>query len=139
MATHWPAPARRSAPGWGHLPCDVVLASLAIPAADVDQFDHARLGDEDVPWCDVAVHDAALVSAVEAGGRLLQQPGDIVRAKWTLVPDHILKRFALQVFHHDVWRARVFTEVQDLDDVRVGESRAKGGIAAELLPHCRSA
>ena len=107
-----------------------------VPSPDVDELGDARLGDKDVPRGEVAVNDTALVGKIETGGNLFEQPGDIIRAKRALVFDHILERFALKVFRDNERRTCIFAEVQDLDDVRMVEPGAEGGVAAKLFSRC---
>jgi hypothetical protein len=95
---------------------------------------HAALGvDDHVVGLDVAVDDAALVR--EAGGAqdLDADVDDLRGRERALVAHQLLERAPLEELHRDVVGPIPRPAVEDLDDVRVLETRRRRGLAAEAL------
>ena len=84
--------------------------------AEVEDFDGAVVGDDDVGGLDVAVDDAGGVGLAQAFGDLDGDAERFVEAQ-ALAGDEGVEGFAGDVFHHQTVGAFVLEDVVDGDDV----------------------
>jgi hypothetical protein len=113
--------------------------------AEVDEFDRALVGDEDVVRADVAVHDperppvvvAQLVRVVQprqhVGNRAQEDRQRRPAVGPRLDAHRPAQRLALEVLHHEVVRALLFADLVGLHHVRVVQPRRDARLVEEQL------
>ena len=89
--------------------------------AEIENLDHALAIGHHVGGFDVAVDDAFVVRVVEAAGHLLDDLELAPHRNRDAVVDLLRERDPLDVLHHDVGLTFVLAEVENGDDVAVGE------------------
>lgn len=88
------------------------------------------LGDEDVLGFEIPVDDALFVGRSEPTGDL-QSDLDGLPGSQRPAAQPLPERLALQQFHHQVGRSLVCPEVENGEDVRMGERRQGAGLLLE--------
>ena len=103
--------------------------------AEVEDLHRARGGDVDVAGLDVAVDDLLVVGVGQAFGDLRQHPEPVFEGQALAAGDPGLQVFALDVLHHHVGAPILLPELEDRDDVLVGELPRGARLAEEPGPH----
>jgi hypothetical protein len=91
-------------------------AANALGKAEVEDFDEALGSDDDVGTLQIAMDDAAVVSAGERGGNLNAVAEDGLRRQ-PVSRAHGVQRLAFDEFHHDVEFAVGFADLVNGADV----------------------
>src|SRR5262249_12620008 len=100
--------------------------------AEVEDFDRAAIGDENVGWLDVAMDNTFLVCRVESVGKL--NP-DINRPRNRELAElqNLLESTAFEQFHGDEGAAAMLFDGVDCADARVVERGGGAGFAQQSL------
>ncbi len=109
------------------------LAGAGARDAEVRHLDAALVVDEHVVRLDVSVDDAVPVRVAERGEHLADVGDGDGHGTGAARDDQLLEGAPLDVLHDDEVRALGLAPVVDGDDVRVGEPRRMGRLAAEAL------
>ena len=118
----------------------VCLPGAALPIvlrqAEIEDLDLAVLGDEEILGLQVPVDDAPLMGGPETLGDLLRVVrgfplGDRTRCQ------HLAQRLALQKLHDGEGDAILRSEVEDREDVGMGQRRDRARLALEARKELR--
>ncbi len=120
----------RDHPRLGH--GDVVLGAGDPEVGDLHE---AVVGEQDVAWLDVAVHDADVVCLADRGGDLRADPRHLQRRQRALLLQHLRQAGGVEKLH-DQARLAVLVghHVEDRDRVRVVQPRGDPALAHGALP-----
>ncbi len=103
--------------------------------AEVEDLHRARRGDVDVAGLDVPVDDLPLVGVSQAFGDLRHHPELVFERHPLAASDPGLEVFALDELHDHVGAPILLSELEDRDDVLVGELPRGARLAEEPGPH----
>ena len=105
--------------------------------AEIGELCPSRTVDQHVLGLDVAVDDPRAVDRRQAAKQVERDPDGLVRRKRRLLADQALEVGAVDPLHDQVARVALLADVEDLDDVRVGDSRRGPRFPLEAGPVAR--
>jgi hypothetical protein len=112
------------------------LRDTEVEHLDLPSPQAMRIGDEkEIVGLEIAVHHVAGMGCGE-GFRGLAPPVDSVVDGQRPARQYLLERLALEVLHHDVWRAVLeHAQVVDIDDVGVADGVGRARLGDEAADH----
>ena len=108
------------------------ISATSFASPKIEDLGLTTLGQKDVRWLDIPVHDALGVGGIERAEHLYPEPQDILpreRASF----DAVLERLPLEPLHDEERLAVLLADIVDGADVRVIQRGGGARLATESL------